>query len=49
MMSAVATGLPGEAVREGDVEDFHHQHWQLGAMLEVDPQELYHTWVVQVA
>ena len=49
MMSTAATGLPGEGVREGGVEELHHQHWQLGAMLEVDPQELNHTWVVQVA
>ena len=49
MISTVATGLPGEAVREGGVEELHHQHWQLGAMLKVDPQKLYHTWVVQVA
>ena len=49
MISTVDTGLPGEAVREGGVEELHHQHWQLGAMLEVDPQELYHTRVVQVA
>ena len=48
-MSIVATGLPGEAFRESGVEELHHQHWHLGAMLEVDPQELYHTRVVQVA
>ena len=49
MISTVATGLLGKAVREGGVEELHHQHWQLGAMLEVDPQELYHTRVVQAA
>ena len=49
MISTVAKGLPREAVREGGVEELHHQYWQLGAMLKVDPQELYHTRVVQVA
>ena len=49
MLSTVVTGLPGETVREGGVEELHHQHWQLGAILKVDPQELYHTRVVQAA
>ena len=42
-------GSPREAVREGGVEVLHHKHWQLGTILKVDPEEMYHTRVVQAA
>ena len=45
----ISTGLHGKAVREGGVEILHHQHWQLGALLKVDPYELHHTRVMHSA
>ena len=43
----ISTDIPVEAVREGGVEALHHQHWQLGALLEVYPQKLHYTRVMQ--